>query len=78
MEILNNIGFSYGEKVKRFKALYAEYQEGSERSMFDILLDMKAEITVLMPFYQRSLIMKRDRRRINEVMRDLKELNLWE
>lgn len=78
MEVINNIGFSYGERVKKFKTLFSEYQEGSDRDMFTILKELKEEIQVLMPFYSRQLIQKRDRKRMNEVMRDLKEIGLWE
>ena len=78
MEIINNIGFSYGERVKKFKTLFSEYQEGSDRDMFTILKELKEEIQVLMPFYSRQLIQKRDRKRMNEVMRDLKDIGLWE
>ncbi len=78
MEVINNIGFSYGERVKKFKTLFSEYQQGSDRDMFTILKELKEEIQVLMPFYSRQLIQKRDRKRINEVMRDLKEIGLWE
>jgi len=78
MEVINNIGFSYGERVKKFKTLFSEYQQGSDRDMFTILKELKEEIQALMPFYSRQLIQKRDRKRINEVMRDLKEIGLWE